>query len=111
MPDGFLVLIESVIGRRFVAVDGKWPAAFTRRRRLRNSKHARFLVEGQKTSCLKTYAAWGFITRHSTVCLDLNAASQCARSSRGASAGAANTVVCSGWLGANRREQAALIID
>jgi hypothetical protein len=24
MPDGFLLLIESVIGRRSMAVDGKW---------------------------------------------------------------------------------------
>ena len=33
MPDGFLLLIESVIGRRSVAVDGKsWPVGRQSRR-------------------------------------------------------------------------------
>jgi hypothetical protein len=39
---------ESVIGRPAMAVDGKWPAAFSRRRRLRNSNHGLFFAEGQR---------------------------------------------------------------
>jgi hypothetical protein len=52
MPDGFLLLIESVIGRPFMAVDGKWRPGVERIRPLRTN-HGLFFAEGQKTCCLR----------------------------------------------------------